>query len=259
MAGIKTQLGFPPRTVTKIQARAKQENPDSVPARRTLQNSSDQPLDPHTTCGLKAPEAAAVAPTPASTTALWLGLDHILLSSSESIIRMSCPQTEEKLPYEELECKICYQKFNVYSRKPKILDCLHRVCARCLTKIAHAGDGTTTCISCPFCRFDTEMQEEKVAGLPDDTNIMSKLLLKDKTTWNSDSSEVVLTPKNLVSSSPSHGFSNCLVITLMEVQSNWTRTPSQNTISDDYGGHSLDSVSGLQHTRLRAGPVIRKT
>ncbi|KAM9063513.1 E3 ubiquitin-protein ligase RNF182-like [Sarcophilus harrisii] len=163
---------------------------------------------------------------------------------------MSCPQIEEKLPYEELECKICYQKFNVCSRKPKILDCLHRVCARCLTEIAHTGDGSTTYISCPFCRYNTEMQGEKVAELPDDTNIMSKLLLKDKTTWNSESSEVVLTPKNLISSSPSHGFSNCLAITLLEVQQNWTRTLSQNTISDAYGGHSMDSVSVNSYSQI---------
>uniref|UniRef100_A0A8D0H875 E3 ubiquitin-protein ligase RNF182 n=1 Tax=Sphenodon punctatus TaxID=8508 RepID=A0A8D0H875_SPHPU len=153
------------------------------------------------------------------------------------------------IPSDELECKICYQKFNVHSRKPKILDCLHRVCARCLTKILHIGDGFP-CISCPFCRHETELHEDEIEGLPDDTNIMSKLMLKDKTFWNSDCKEVVLTPKNLASSSPSHGSSNCLVITIMEVQRETPRTPSQNTLSDYYADHSLDSVSVSSHSQL---------
>uniref|UniRef100_A0A8D2L4M3 E3 ubiquitin-protein ligase RNF182 n=1 Tax=Varanus komodoensis TaxID=61221 RepID=A0A8D2L4M3_VARKO len=160
----------------------------------------------------------------------------------------SYPHTEgeEKILNDELECKICYQRFNVHSRKPKILDCLHRVCAKCLMKILHVGDGSP-CISCPFCRHETELQEEEVEGLPDDTNIMSKLTTKDKIAWSSDSKEVVLTPKNLASSSPSHGSSNCLVITIMEVQREST---SQNTLSDYYPDHSFDSVSVNSHSQL---------
>ncbi|XP_006003684.1 E3 ubiquitin-protein ligase RNF182 [Latimeria chalumnae] len=157
---------------------------------------------------------------------------------------MTCPHTEgdENLSSDELECKICYQKYNVHSRKPKILDCLHRVCAKCLNKILDIGDGSN-CISCPFCRHETEIQDEEVAGLPDDTNIISRLNMKDKSAWNSDCKEVVLTPKNLASSSPSHGSSNCLVITIMEVQRDSPRTPSQNTSPDYYTDQSLDSVS----------------
>ncbi|MBN3275583.1 RN182 ligase, partial [Polyodon spathula] len=126
---------------------------------------------------------------------------------------MSC-ETEERLPSDELECKICYQRYNVHNRKPKILDCLHRVCARCLNKILDISDGCH-CISCPFCRHETEVTEYEVAGLPDDMNIMSELATRDKS-WSSDTKEVVLTPKSLASSSPSHGSSNCLVITIME-------------------------------------------
>ncbi|XP_029466477.1 E3 ubiquitin-protein ligase RNF182-like [Rhinatrema bivittatum] len=160
---------------------------------------------------------------------------------------MSYPQSEgeEKLPSDELECKICYQRFNAHSRKPKILACLHRVCARCLNKILHIGNGSP-CISCPFCRQETELQEDEVAGLPDDTTIMSKLIMKHKTAWNSDCKEVILTPKDLTSSS--HGSSNCLVITIMEVQRDSTRTPSQNTIADYYTEHSLDSTSVSSHS-----------
>ncbi|XP_078525142.1 E3 ubiquitin-protein ligase RNF182-like [Lissotriton helveticus] len=163
---------------------------------------------------------------------------------------MSCPQIEEeeKLASDDLECKICYQRFNTHSRKPKVLNCLHRICVRCLTKIHHIGDDTA-CISCPFCRHETKLQEDQVAGLPDDTVVISKLIVKDKATRNPDCNEVVLTPKNLSSSSPSRGSSNCLVITIMEVQRDSTRTSSQNTTSDYYAEHSLDSASVNSHSQ----------
>ncbi|KAM4722538.1 E3 ubiquitin-protein ligase RNF182-like [Rhinophrynus dorsalis] len=155
---------------------------------------------------------------------------------------------DEKLSTDELECKICYQKFNIHSRKPKVLDCLHRVCARCLKKILNIGGGFP-CISCPFCRNETELQNDEIAGLPDDTNIMSKLSENDKAPCNSDCNEVVLTPQNLASSSPSHGSSNCLVITIMEVQRESTLTPSQNTNSENYAEHSLDNASVSSHAQ----------
>ncbi|XP_061077940.1 E3 ubiquitin-protein ligase RNF182 [Conger conger] len=157
---------------------------------------------------------------------------------------MSCGQKnepEERPASDELECKICYQRFNAHNRKPKILDCLHRVCARCLNKILDMGDGSQF-ISCPFCRHETEVSEYEVAGLPDDSNIMSRLATRDKS-WSSDSKEVVLTPKTLSSSSPSHDSSNCLVITIMEVQRDLQRSPSRNGSSDYYAEQSLDSVS----------------
>ncbi|XP_025915249.1 E3 ubiquitin-protein ligase RNF182-like [Apteryx rowi] len=155
---------------------------------------------------------------------------------------------EKKVP-SELECKICYQRFNIHSRKPKILDCLHRTCARCLTKILHVGDGSPS-ISCPFCRCETELHEDKVEGLPNDANIMSKLSLKDETAWNSESKEVILTPKNLPASSPSHGSSSCLVITTMEVQRDSTRTPSQSIVLDYDADHSIESASVSSHSQL---------
>ncbi|KAF7652735.1 hypothetical protein LDENG_00092690 [Lucifuga dentata] len=159
---------------------------------------------------------------------------------------MSCPQAEleekECSPPEELECKICYQRYNAHNRKPKILDCLHRVCARCLNKILDFTDGTG-CISCPFCRHQTEVTDYEVSGLPDDANIMSHLATRDKS-WSSDHNrEVVLTPKSLSSSSTSHDSSNCLVITIMEVQRAPQDSPSQNSSSDIYAEHSLDSES----------------
>lgn len=41
---------------------------------------------------------------------------------------------------EELECKICYNRYDARSRKPKVLSCLHRVCAKCLKKMVDMGE-----------------------------------------------------------------------------------------------------------------------
>lgn len=160
---------------------------------------------------------------------------------------MSCPQAEleeekESPPPEELECKICYQRYNAHYRRPKILDCLHRVCARCLIKILDITDGAG-CISCPFCRHQTKIVEYEVSTLPDDANIMSHLAIRDKSWGSEQNREVVLTPKSFSSSSPSHDSSNCLFITIMEVQRDLQRSPSQNGSSDIYAEQNVDSVS----------------
>ncbi|KAM9410503.1 E3 ubiquitin-protein ligase RNF182 [Pholidichthys leucotaenia] len=180
----------------------------------------------------------------AKTSGVEEGESHTL--GQEHDLKMNTPQTEleeKDCPSpEELECKICYQRYNVHQRKPKILDCLHRVCARCLIKILDIAEGAD-CVSCPFCRHQTGITEHEVSALPNDVNIMSHLALRDKC-WSSDQNrEVVLTPKSFSSSSPSTDSSNCLVITIMEVQRDSQHSPSQNDSSDIYAEQSLDSVS----------------
>ena len=41
---------------------------------------------------------------------------------------------------EELECKICYNRYDSRSRRPKLLSCLHRVCLKCLKKMVDVGE-----------------------------------------------------------------------------------------------------------------------
>ncbi|XP_061526959.1 E3 ubiquitin-protein ligase RNF182 [Phycodurus eques] len=158
--------------------------------------------------------------------------------------KMSCPQAEleekEHPLSEELECKICYQRYNAHSRRPKLLDCLHRVCAGCLVKILYVADGAG-CICCPFCRHQTQISEYEISALPDDTNVMSRLTLHDKS-WKSDHNrEVVLSPKSFFSCSPSGDLSNCLFITIMEVQREPQRFPNPNSSSDTED--NVDSLS----------------
>lgn len=157
---------------------------------------------------------------------------------------MRCAQThceEDCPPPEETECKICYQHYNAYKRKPKILDCLHRVCTQCLLKILDVAEGAGI-ILCPFCRHQTPIPDSEVSALPDDANIMSHLAMQEKS-WSSDhTGEVLLTPKSFSSSSsPSPDSSSCLVITVTEEQQDSERPPRQNSaISAE---QSLESAS----------------
>ncbi|XP_077570284.1 E3 ubiquitin-protein ligase RNF182 [Stigmatopora nigra] len=144
---------------------------------------------------------------------------------------------------EELDCKICYQRYNAQQRRPKLLDCLHRVCGRCLLKILYAADGTGL-ISCPFCRHQTHVGESGVSALPDDANLMNRLTPSDKF-WNSDyNREVILSPKSLFSGSPSRDSPNCLFITIVEVQRDGNSETERNAESL-LAGSDRDSLSKL--------------
>ncbi|XP_078256595.1 E3 ubiquitin-protein ligase RNF182 [Rhinoraja longicauda] len=167
-----------------------------------------------------------------------------MISASE--FKMNSTDTEGD-EITELECKICYQRYNNHSRKPKILDCLHRICARCLSKILDTNDNSH-CMSCPFCRQETEVH--KVDSLPDDTNIMCKLTAKNRTTRNLGCKEIVLTPKNLSSSNSTLDSSNFLVITIREVQRNSPITPRRDTTSDYHADHSFETMSITSQSRI---------
>lgn len=121
----------------------------------------------------------------------------------ETYLLLCCIQVQtwaQSLVYtlEELECKICYNRYDTRSRKPKLLGCLHRVCAKCLKKMVdmgeftwevdtqhsqlldHAdasmtvtwshhllyhvipGESSPSIISCPFCRHETYVPDEEV-------------------------------------------------------------------------------------------------
>ncbi|KPP78659.1 hypothetical protein Z043_101826 [Scleropages formosus] len=59
-------------------------------------------------------------------------------------------------------------------RRPKVLDCCHRLCAKCLTKIMDLTDIQTEVVICPFCRYPTTLPQS-VGSIPDDCNIMTAL------------------------------------------------------------------------------------
>ncbi|XP_069507346.1 E3 ubiquitin-protein ligase RNF182-like [Ambystoma mexicanum] len=121
---------------------------------------------------------------------------------------------------QELECKICYHRYDTRHRKPKLLNCQHRVCAKCLKKMADIGDSSPNIVSCPFCRQETCVPDEDVQFLQDDSKILTVLTYHDKVRKRgaSVSPEVILSPGDLEPfAEQSHSSSDCLVITIMEV------------------------------------------
>uniref|UniRef100_A0A3B3CKQ7 E3 ubiquitin-protein ligase RNF182 n=1 Tax=Oryzias melastigma TaxID=30732 RepID=A0A3B3CKQ7_ORYME len=161
---------------------------------------------------------------------------------------------------EELECKICYCMYNLGSRRPKVLDCCHRLCSKCLIKILDLGESPPNALVCPFCRCITTLRGESVSGLPDDCNLVATLALHRRNQRNSHqdtTTELLLSPRRLTSLNPSliyHSSISCsssssystlrsspnfVVITIME-------PPPASAVSD-HGrpSSSLDSIASV--------------
>uniref|UniRef100_UPI0037E7EAC9 E3 ubiquitin-protein ligase RNF182 n=1 Tax=Semicossyphus pulcher TaxID=241346 RepID=UPI0037E7EAC9 len=156
---------------------------------------------------------------------------------------------------EELECKICYNRYDTRSRKPKLLGCLHRVCAKCLKKMVDMGESSPV-INCPFCRHKTHVPDEEVWLMEDDRHILAVLSCQDRARRGGGGAgggggEVVLSPNSLTGKiiqgggvDPSHRSSDCLVITIMELPE---ESPSSDSLSmlnvvGLYRPPSLDSL-----------------
>ncbi|KAM9859249.1 E3 ubiquitin-protein ligase RNF182 [Aulostomus maculatus] len=145
---------------------------------------------------------------------------------------------------EELECKICYNRYDTRSRKPKLLGCLHRVCAKCLKRMIDMGESSPSVISCPFCRHETRVPDEEVWLMEDDRHILAVLSCQDRAR-RGGRGEVVLSPNNLTAGvDSSHRSSDCLVITIMELPE---ESPSSDSLSmlnvvGVYRPPSLDSL-----------------
>ncbi|XP_015271988.1 PREDICTED: E3 ubiquitin-protein ligase RNF182-like [Gekko japonicus] len=124
-------------------------------------------------------------------------------------------------PTPERECKICYEAFDSRAGRPKLLSCQHRVCARCLCRMADVGDSPGR-LSCPFCRRETLLPERDVGRLQDDGRVLATLLSGRERARRPGrpplSPEVLLCPGVLEPFGEGrHGSSDCLVVTLLEV------------------------------------------
>ncbi|XP_073346527.1 E3 ubiquitin-protein ligase RNF182 [Pagrus major] len=184
------------------------------------------------------------------------------------------------LSTEELECKICYCAYNLGSRRPKVLECCHRLCAKCLAKILDLGESPPNAVVCPFCRYVTRLPGEAVSSLPDDCNLVAALALQSRNQRNlhfhqEATTELLLSPRRLSSlmssnpplTSPSSSSSsasssttyssirsspNFVVITIMEPppvptsSQDLHRQPrGSHTSSRGYRSSSLDSMASI--------------
>nr|XP_061794847.1 E3 ubiquitin-protein ligase RNF182-like [Nerophis lumbriciformis] len=126
----------------------------------------------------------------------------------------------------ELECKICYCSYNLGSRRPKVLECQHRLCAKCLAKIQDLAESPPSTVVCPFCRYVTRLLGDAACCLPDDYDLLAALALGSRNlTFCRD--ELLLDPRRLSSwmgsettsaaaYSSIRGSPNFVVITIME-------------------------------------------
>ncbi|XP_061112168.1 E3 ubiquitin-protein ligase RNF182-like [Conger conger] len=171
----------------------------------------------------------------------------------------------EVLGAEELECKICYYRYNLSVRRPKVLDCGHRLCAKCLNKILDLGESPPRAVVCPFCRCATSLPEEEeeeeeagdASGLPDDRGLVAALALRLQNRRNllEGSTELLLSPRRLSalvgpsssSSSPSSRRApSCLVITIVEsAQDSPPGSPRAPAHGRARRSPSLDSMTSM--------------
>ncbi|XP_074544633.1 E3 ubiquitin-protein ligase RNF182 [Halichoeres trimaculatus] len=108
----------------------------------------------------------------------------------------------EGLSGEELECKICYCAYNLGGRRPKVLECCHRLCAKCLAKILDLGESPPNAVVCPFCRYVTRLPGEAISSLADDCNLVAALALHSRNRRNIQlqqeaTTELLLSPRRL--------------------------------------------------------------
>uniref|UniRef100_A0A669CF58 Ring finger protein 228 n=1 Tax=Oreochromis niloticus TaxID=8128 RepID=A0A669CF58_ORENI len=79
-------------------------------------------------------------------------------------------EASSAFPYEEYECKICYNYFDLDRRAPKILECLHTFCEECLNTL-HLREERPWRISCPVCRHRTPVPDYRIQNLPNNTKV----------------------------------------------------------------------------------------
>ncbi|XP_072111593.1 RING finger protein 228 [Mobula birostris] len=82
----------------------------------------------------------------------------------------SLPAADATTLYEEYECKICYNYFDLDRRAPKILECLHTFCEECLTTL-HVREDRPWRIACPICRHKTAVPDYRIHNLPNNTKV----------------------------------------------------------------------------------------
>lgn len=118
----------------------------------------------------------------------------------------------------ELDCKICYSRYDATYRRPKVLQCQHRLCCKCLHRLL-LQSGEELVVTCPFCRQETHIRHNQLWLMEEDTQVLS-VLIKDQfqrklqtriqTEARTGSGEVLLSPASLSDS-------DCLLITVLEV------------------------------------------
>ncbi|XP_017538019.1 E3 ubiquitin-protein ligase RNF186 [Pygocentrus nattereri] len=86
------------------------------------------------------------------------------------------PSPSLALPFEDSECKICYNYFDLDRRAPKLLECLHTFCAECLHAL-HLREERPWRVTCPVCRHRTRVPDCRIRALPCNTKAAARFPL----------------------------------------------------------------------------------
>ncbi|XP_071786922.1 uncharacterized protein [Asterias amurensis] len=70
-------------------------------------------------------------------------------------------ETTCKIRHVHIECPICLSRFT----DPKILDCLHNFCLKCLQELIDKQDPKTDIIICPMCKKETSIPDGGLSDL----------------------------------------------------------------------------------------------
>ncbi|CAL1580687.1 unnamed protein product [Knipowitschia caucasica] len=108
--------------------------------------------------------------------------------------------SEVEVSEDELECKICYSHYDLFTHRPKLLECCHTLCSKCLRKIVDVGDAFPREAVCPFCRYPTSLRGNSVSDLPDNLHLLSALSMHPPAQRNIQvTTELLLSPHALTS------------------------------------------------------------
>lgn len=116
-----------------------------------------------------------------------------------------------QLADQEPECQICYSRYDARARRPTVLLCGHRLCARCLRRMVALGDASPRRLRCPFCRRQSPVPGEDARRPRDDGEGPAPPTRRERDPPSPP--EVLLSPSVL---QPSPG-PDCLVLTILEV------------------------------------------
>ncbi|XP_034712859.1 uncharacterized protein si:ch73-335l21.2 [Etheostoma cragini] len=80
----------------------------------------------------------------------------------------------------DVECPICYQEYNQYNKRPRMLQCLHVFCTECLQRIQLCpckppNLRSPSAIPCPLCRHLTPLETGDALSLPCNSRILARL------------------------------------------------------------------------------------
>ncbi|XP_051807060.1 E3 ubiquitin-protein ligase RNF152 [Acanthochromis polyacanthus] len=74
----------------------------------------------------------------------------------------------------DLECSVCFSRFNNVFRCPKVLQCRHTFCLECLARI-NVKASEPSAIQCPLCRSFTPLPALGLPKLDTDAHVLSCL------------------------------------------------------------------------------------